>query len=230
VPDEKPWVIITRRAATHSNPPVPYPCLALLETCRQIFYESWHLFYQLNTLCLLSASSLFCFLDDIGTARRNQIVSIRCNFDLAAFHHPRIGNGLPNSARRKLRMCTRLKALHFVIDDKPYGHARRPFRRFGGLQSVGIERNGGGDFEFVEHRVVAYVKSLTRPRIVKPPETVNLFEGLKRRGKDWDAEWDCGVEALKELWALPEEELTRGRTPSRAHSHNRQDNSRPRTA
>lgn len=54
----------------------PPSCLALLSTCRQIYKESYGIFYSSNTLFLGNAHDLLAFLTSIGPVRRKHIVSL----------------------------------------------------------------------------------------------------------------------------------------------------------
>ncbi|KAL9066653.1 MAG: hypothetical protein Q9161_007412 [Pseudevernia consocians] len=78
-------VITDSEAASEESPrlaSVQHPrsakvsCLAILQTCRQINRETYHIFYAKNTLHFTNAPDLFAFLIDIGQVRRAELTSL----------------------------------------------------------------------------------------------------------------------------------------------------------
>ena len=58
------------------GPAGPASCLALLQTCRQIYLETSLLFYTLNTLHLSNPQDMLSFLRHLGTERCGEIRSL----------------------------------------------------------------------------------------------------------------------------------------------------------
>lgn len=179
-----------------------YSVLAVLETCRQVFVEAWHLYYQQNMLCLEDAAQLFLFLRDIGVARRNQIVAIKCDFDLVA--NLTVSDMRTREARNLLQTCVGLKRLHFISINEicPYTgtpFSRRPFRKFKGLEDVQIDQRGSWSSAlYYLERARSWKAALMRPRETKPEGAV---EWWLHKNKWWYERKgsDMKVEILKRL-------------------------------
>ena len=58
------------------SPAGPASCLALLQTCRQIYHETSCLFYTLNTLHFSKPQDLLSFLRHLGTERCDELMSL----------------------------------------------------------------------------------------------------------------------------------------------------------
>ena len=58
------------------GPARPASCLALLQTCRQIYHESSLLFYSINTMYLSDPYELLLFLHHLGPVRCNALQSL----------------------------------------------------------------------------------------------------------------------------------------------------------
>ena len=58
------------------GPARPASCLALLQTCRQIYHESSLLFYSINTLYLSDSQAMLSFLRHLGPARCDELRSL----------------------------------------------------------------------------------------------------------------------------------------------------------
>ena len=58
------------------GPVGPASCLALLQTCRQIYHESSLLFYNLNTLYLSNSRAMISFLRHLGPAHCDELRSL----------------------------------------------------------------------------------------------------------------------------------------------------------
>jgi hypothetical protein len=192
VSPEEPWVKVSQDRALarkrvgrliYAAAGNKYSVLAFLETCRQVFVEAWHLYYRQNVLCLEDAAHLFWFLRDIGISRRNQIVAIRCDFDLGAtFAFDRSISDMPTRvARDLLQTCVGLKRLHFFVNNEMY-HEKRPFKKFRGLEDVQIDQRGNQVFPVHLERAHCWKRALMRPREVNPEETV---EWWLHKNKSW---------------------------------------------
>jgi hypothetical protein len=69
------------------------------------------------------------------------------------------------------------------MTDTARGHDKTPFKKFRGIETLGIERLGGGELQSgeAEKRVIAYVQHLTRPKLEVSPSR------LEQDGKTcWD--------------------------------------------
>ena len=64
------------RSQVTGSPAGPASCLALLQTCRQIYYETSCLFYTLNTLHFSKPQDLLSFLRQLGTERCGELKSL----------------------------------------------------------------------------------------------------------------------------------------------------------
>lgn len=84
--------------------------LALLQTCRTILLEAFHIWYRYNTLNFRHAHDLYDFLVSIGRARANEIRSIRLDLPIREWD---------NSAKAKyaLERLAGLESLTFIYND-----------------------------------------------------------------------------------------------------------------
>ncbi|KAL8930632.1 MAG: hypothetical protein Q9208_000503 [Pyrenodesmia sp. 3 TL-2023] len=84
--------------------------LALLQTCRTILVEAFHIWYKYNTLNFCHAHDLYDFLVSIGRARANEIRSIRLDLPSREWD---------NSAKAKyaLGRLAGLESLTFMYND-----------------------------------------------------------------------------------------------------------------
>ena len=92
--------------------PTPSSCLALLEVCRQIYEEAFHLFYRENTLKFETTGDLNAFLYHVGYARRQGIRSIEFFW----------AGSEPKYAFRMLKTCQRLEKI--AIENSRGGQRR----------------------------------------------------------------------------------------------------------
>ncbi|MCJ1247760.1 hypothetical protein MMC30_004975 [Trapelia coarctata] len=113
------------------------PVLFLLETCKQIYFEAYHMYYKYNMLAFPSTANLYSFLLGIGHARRQQITQI----------HVRWGwepDGLAKEAFRLLRACGRLLVLYLTLTDMSNSRylptTAAALREVRGLKSIYVER------------------------------------------------------------------------------------------
>ena len=68
--------MVKSRSQVTGSPAGPASCLALLQTCRQIYHETSCLFYTLNTLHFSKPQDLLSFLRHLGTERCGELVSL----------------------------------------------------------------------------------------------------------------------------------------------------------
>lgn len=68
--------MVKSRSQVTERPAGPAPCLALLQTCRQIYHETSCLFYTLNTLHFSKPQDLLSFLRHLGTERCGELKSL----------------------------------------------------------------------------------------------------------------------------------------------------------
>ena len=68
--------MVKSRSQVTGSPPGPASCLALLQTCRQIYHETSCLFYTLNTLQFSKAQDVLSFLRHLGTERCGELKSL----------------------------------------------------------------------------------------------------------------------------------------------------------
>lgn len=78
------------------GPAGPASCLALLQTCRQIYLETSLLFYTLNTLHLSNPQEMLSFLRHLGTERCGEIRSLHLRDMLAPQESLDYFRSLPN--------------------------------------------------------------------------------------------------------------------------------------
>jgi hypothetical protein len=146
--------------------------LDLLRSCKQIYFEAYHLFYLYNMLEFSSTANLHSFLLGIGHARRQQIRQIHVHW---GWKH----NGLAKEAFRILRTCGRLSVVYLTLTDKSNYPALPAsavaLRGVRGLKSIIVERqffNPLSRFRFKTSRTVvespsSLVRYSTRPRLLK---------------------------------------------------------------
>lgn len=180
VEDSKPYVVIRHhRCEACSSRAVEctsttHSCLEILCCCRQILFDAFHIFYRKNTLEFTSAHEFGRFCYAISTARRNEITSVRCAFDLADHSSDQV--------RWYLQRCINLEKLQFEVLAQRHG---KVFRTFRGLKEVEI--NVETDLLYgqppCEAGKVEYWKALlTRPRLQVPrPACLDLFAGMNRK-------------------------------------------------
>lgn len=79
----KDGISVPMARSRHGSPPQltgfpagPASCLALLQTCRQIYHETSALFYTINTLHLSNPQDMFSFLCHLGTERCGELRSL----------------------------------------------------------------------------------------------------------------------------------------------------------
>ncbi|KAI9787033.1 MAG: hypothetical protein M1835_002879 [Candelina submexicana] len=95
----------TQGKARHLNhPTIPVTRLALLQTCRQIYGEAYHIYYATHTFEFRYQEDLRLFLKIIGRKRRREIVSL--GLDLVDPDHMRKPPFLP-----LLKQCVKLQSL-----------------------------------------------------------------------------------------------------------------------
>ncbi len=180
VEDSKPYVVIKqRKCETCSSKALEctsttHSCLELLCCCRQILFDAFHIFYRKNTLEFASAYEMLQFCYAISTAKRNEITSVRCAFDLA--------DQSSDQVRWYLQKCVSLEKLQFFVFARPHG---KVFRTFLGLKEVEINVESDPPYGRPrgEGEKIAYWKELlTRPRLRVPaPECLDLFAVMKRK-------------------------------------------------
>ena len=68
--------MVKSRSQVTERPAGPASCLALLQTCRQIYHETSCLFYTLNTLHFSNPQDLLSFLRHLGTERCGELISL----------------------------------------------------------------------------------------------------------------------------------------------------------
>ena len=68
--------MVKSRSQVTESPAGPASCLALLQTCRQIYHETSCLFYTLNTLHFSKPQDLLSFLRNLGTERCGELMSL----------------------------------------------------------------------------------------------------------------------------------------------------------
>ena len=68
--------MVKSRSQVTERPAGPASCLALLQTCRQIYHETSCLFYTLNTLHFSKPQDLLSFLRHLGTERCGELMSL----------------------------------------------------------------------------------------------------------------------------------------------------------
>lgn len=179
VEDSKPYVVIkhhrceTCASRTSDCTRTTHSCLEILCCCRQILFDAFHIFYRHNTLEFSSAAELkqFCYV--VGTARRHEITSVRCAFDLAEHSSDHV--------RWYLQKCRSLEKLQFEVSNRHYG---RVFRNFRGLREVemNIEQDPFGRLPAEDAKIEYWRELLTRPRLQVPtPECLDLFAGMKKK-------------------------------------------------
>lgn len=111
---------------------VSYPCadihvasdLALLLVSRDIYRETFHMYYALNTVHLCSTERLFKFLTRIGYPRRQQLVSV-------AFHE---FDDYAKRAFQVLRTAKRLEHIKFHLTS--YCERNRSYHNLPGLAAL----------------------------------------------------------------------------------------------
>lgn len=179
VEDSKPYVVIkhhrceTCSSRTSECTNTTHSCLEILCCCRQFFFDAFHIFYRNNTLEFSSADDLRQFCYAISTAKKNEITSVRCAFDLAEY--------CSDQVRWYLQRCTSLEKLQFRVFDGPHG---KVFRTFRGLKEVeiNVEQDQLQHQRSLETQVAYWKELLTRPRLqVPPPDRLDLLAGMKRK-------------------------------------------------
>ena len=177
VEDSKPYIVVKHvRCETCSRgfecTSTGHSCLELLCCCRQILFDAFHFFYRNNTLEFSSAYDVTQFFYAVSTAKRNEILSVRCAFDLA--------HKSSDQARGYLQRCIGLEKLQFDVLGRHHG---KVFRTFRGLKEVEIDIKPEYWREREEDSKIAYWKELlNRPRLqVRTPERLDLFAGMKRK-------------------------------------------------
>lgn len=103
------WEQIKQDITVQVQAAAPPSCLALLETCRTILLEAFHLWYKYNTLNFTSSENLYSFLVSVGRARANEIRSIRLDLPAREWDDPK--------ARRALGRLLRLGKLIFIYNN-----------------------------------------------------------------------------------------------------------------
>ena len=160
--------------------------LSLLLVSKQIYTETFHIFYATNNLAFSSTDVLYRFLRRIGYARRQHITMVYFIYEG------------PNAkeAFRLLKTCRRLRRLQFSLPcSMPPGYAA--LREVRGLEEVIIrpvhkqvlqyplagyrchcQSNGGALSDAAELE-----KAMKRPRVgrykMDPCETFNLMKGRR---------------------------------------------------
>ncbi|KAA6414623.1 MAG: hypothetical protein FRX48_01373 [Lasallia pustulata] len=115
--------------------------LSILSVCRQIYLESFHVFYSKNCLLFSSTECLFHFLSSIGHARRQEITSIMLRWQAE--------DPNPKRAFRLLHNCQKLRNLYLKIpSNQPPGFAA--LREVRGLECVMICHDSS-EAEVLEH-------------------------------------------------------------------------------
>ena len=154
-------------------------CLKILLTCREIFMEAYPIFYRINVFYFKNMEVMTKFLQNIGAARRQELVEVHfawLNLDVSTIR------GL-----RLLKTCRNLKAVGIDrLFPSPEMVALKEVR---GLQNVYLY--DGSSFSGVsDKRIGAEVKAdllqaMMRPRLKKfatmPPEGFKFLK--ERRGQ-----------------------------------------------
>ncbi len=84
--------------------------LALLQTCRTILLEAFHIWYKYNTLNFCHSDDLYDFLVAIGRARANEIRSIRLDLPSSEWDYS-------PKAKYALEGLVKLESLTFIYND-----------------------------------------------------------------------------------------------------------------
>ena len=90
------------------EPARPASCLALLQTCRQIYQESSLLFYSINTMHFSNPHELLLFLRHLGPVRCNELKSLH------------LGNFLPRrnvAGRKAMRLLNKTGKIRKIYLD-----------------------------------------------------------------------------------------------------------------
>ncbi|KAI4189461.1 MAG: hypothetical protein LQ346_005105 [Caloplaca aetnensis] len=95
--------------------------LALLQTCRTILLEAFHIWYRYNTLNFCHSDDLYDFLVAIGRARANEIRNIRLDLPSSEWDYS-------FKAKYALEGLVRLQSLTFIYNDM--------FSSYRGLYSI----------------------------------------------------------------------------------------------
>ena len=88
--------MVKSRSQVTERPAGPASCLALLQTCRQIYHETSCLFYTLNTLHFSKPKDLLSFLRHLGTERCGELISL---------HLDEMTVQMPRYIRDHLELC-----------------------------------------------------------------------------------------------------------------------------
>lgn len=154
-------------------------CLKILLTCREIFMEAYPIFYRINIFYFKSMEIMTKFLQNIGAARRQELVEVHFPWSTRDVSTIR---GL-----RLLKTCRNLKAVG--IDRLLPSPEMVALKEVRGLQNVYLY--GGSYFsEMADKRVRTEMKAdllqaMMRPRLQKfatmPPEGFNFLK--ERRGQ-----------------------------------------------
>ena len=203
----KQQAIVAARAAAPSS------CLAILATCRTILLEAFHLWYRTNTLNFCRSKDVYSFLASIGSARANEIRSIRLDIPGQEWD-----DGKATYALQRLRglekiifiyndFNTRLVAPRHISFPRIISHLR-------GLQQVTFADpenpkiyygHPEGMTECVKARMEELGRKMTtKPKKPKPaPPMIDLFNRLRiveqqRRG-DADCNWEEGLSYAPDL-------------------------------
>lgn len=179
VEDSKPYVVIrhhrceTCSSRTMECTRTTHSCLELLCCCRRILFDAFHIFYRQNTLEFSTAAELRQFCYAVSTAKRNEITSVRCAFDLA--EHP------SDPVRWYLQKCRSLEKLQFEVHNRCHG---RVFRNFRGLKEVemNIKQDQFHRPPAEDPKLEYWKELLTRPRLQLPaPECLDLFANMRKK-------------------------------------------------
>ncbi len=182
-------------ASVHHGGPAKVSYVAILQTCRQINREAYHIFYARNSFHLMTAPVLIGFLKGIGSARRAELTSLHIEglvtsqfLDKDALHQYCLKNDVTPAKRVRLEAST-FPALH--PDISRYQN-RKIFEGCKNLSKLFLEMKTEDGFSYLRflkylaglgktktylvdesHWIVA--PSLSRPGI----EVVEVFQNYK---------------------------------------------------
>ena len=106
VPMIRPKLYCPEQTEPSIEPARPASCLALLQTCRQIYQESSVLFYSINTMHFSDPHELLLLLHRLGPVRCNEIRSLHLQED---FKRPNVAF---NKAMRLLNKTGKLRKIY----------------------------------------------------------------------------------------------------------------------
>ena len=149
--------------------------LLLLETCKQIYFEAYHLFYVYNKLAFKSTLELYFFLVGVGYARRQHISQIQVRWGWEP-------ESLAKEAFRLLRRCGRCSVLRLTLANNPKAlYPAMPdsvaaLREVRGLESIYVAYDLFGPANPIIWSPVRYVPRLRLLSYLPPgKDKIDLF-------------------------------------------------------